>query len=121
MWMSQSCTHTEDEIQNFWAVELTRPVKIEGIRIQFRSDCCTDRNSGLTISVFDSRVALESWEGTDCGTFSGPPEDSSKPVTITCEEPVTGRVVRVLQQNQEPSPMTLCEVTLIGPGLMQQI
>ncbi|WAR15241.1 FUCL6-like protein [Mya arenaria] len=121
IWWSHSCTHTIGETHNFWAVELTRPVKLEGIRIQFRSDtCCTYRNTGLTISVFDTRVAMESEEGADCETFSGPPEDSSTPVTIMCQEPVVGRIVRILQQNEEEErSLSLCEVTLIGPGLMQ--
>ncbi|XP_052820361.1 fucolectin-1-like [Mya arenaria] len=120
IYRSRSCTHTKNETKNFWAVELTRPVQLEGIRIQFRSEkCCTFKNAGLTISVFDSRVAMESGEGTECGTFVGPPEDSSKPVDVMCQEPVVGRVFRVLQQNDEPWALTLCEVTLVGPGLIQ--
>ncbi|KAL3878239.1 hypothetical protein ACJMK2_030604 [Sinanodonta woodiana] len=47
---SYSCTHTENEMSPWWRVDLEVVYNIERIVLYGRSDCCTERLSGFSVS-----------------------------------------------------------------------
>jgi len=57
-------THTQDEQNAWWQVELAEPTIIESIKIYNRSDCCSDRLNNTNIILLDStqtEINVQSW------------------------------------------------------------
>lgn len=51
-----SCTHTNEDRNPWWKVDLLQPYVITSITITNRGDCCGDRIQGLQIRVGNSLV-----------------------------------------------------------------
>ncbi len=60
-----SATHTQENTPNpWWEVDLGASVPIESIKVWNRTDCCTDRLQGFTITVLDGSRA-KVWSKAD--------------------------------------------------------
>jgi len=51
IWSHGSVTHTYSSANNWWQVDLEAPYNINHINIYGRTDCCSERNRGLTVSI----------------------------------------------------------------------
>ena len=50
-WSGDSCTHTDTQNNPWWKVNFGRQVKVTGLRVYGRSDCCADRLQGFEVWV----------------------------------------------------------------------
>jgi hypothetical protein len=56
-WGGGSCTHTQNENQPWWQIDLGREYEIVKVVIFNRQDCCMDANNNLQIMVDDKLAA----------------------------------------------------------------
>lgn len=46
-----SCTHTQEETNPWWRVDLLVPIAVAAVRITNRQDCCQERLDGAEIRI----------------------------------------------------------------------
>jgi hypothetical protein len=86
LWGGGSVTHTNDEAYPWWMVDFGRQVKISGLRVYNRGDCCQEYLQGFTVYIGNSSL----------GTLGNTDQDTK--VRLVFSEPVTARYVRILPQ-----------------------
>ena len=109
---NNSVTHTKDEPNSWWQLELPLPAKIESIHIWNRTDtCCRNRLSNLRISVksdSDEVVKIKNFVGSEI-------EGDSK--LFEFDPPVMGRFVNIeiIKENLAKNGiLSLAEVEVWG-------
>ncbi|XP_033097895.1 deleted in malignant brain tumors 1 protein-like [Anneissia japonica] len=101
-----SCTHTQNEPNSWWMVDLQETFDINYVRIYNRVDCCQDRLLDAIV-----RVSLEedNQSGEQCGQpVSALDVRGGKRISRQCS--LNGRYVSVTVSNY----LTLCEVEVFG-------
>lgn len=103
-----SVTHTNQDPQAWWRVDLGQAYLLGSIHIWNRTDCCSERLSDFRVSVLDSSFS-EVW-GQDYNTAGGypNPELDINPLSPS----VTGRYVQV--QLHGTNYLSLAEVQVYG-------
>ncbi|MFX0204015.1 MAG: LamG-like jellyroll fold domain-containing protein, partial [Candidatus Hodarchaeota archaeon] len=112
-WGHGSVTHTKDEADSWWKVELPSPAMIEKIVIWNRSDCCGRRLSNFRVLVLLDESSAPVWSSKK---FEGPVKQGGSQV-FKVEPPVKGRFVKVqiLGKNKEGNGhLSLAEVQVFG-------
>ncbi|XP_071945661.1 scavenger receptor cysteine-rich domain-containing protein DMBT1-like [Antedon mediterranea] len=101
-----SCTHTQNEANSWWKVDLLETFDITSVTIFNRADCCTDRIVGAIVRV--SREE-DSQSGEQCGEPVSSIDVSRSP-RIVRKCTLNGQYVSVTVSNY----LTLCEVEVFG-------
>ncbi|XP_033104464.1 antigen WC1.1-like [Anneissia japonica] len=101
-----SCTHTQNEPNSWWMVDLQETFDINLVRMYNREDCCRDRLVGAVVRV---SLQEESQSGDQCGEPVSA-LDISRDSRISRECSLNGRYVSVTVSNY----LTLCEVEVFG-------
>ncbi len=113
-WGGNSVTHTADQVQAWWQVDLGNSYQIDTIRIHNRTDCCGARLNDAIVMVSD-----KPFPGTQLTPRSG---DGIHRWSLGAAKPLNtiavGRTGRhVLIQLPGKNPLSLAEVEVIGkPG-----
>ncbi|XP_034001797.1 fucolectin-4-like [Trematomus bernacchii] len=107
---SGSCTHTDEESNPWWRVDLLEPYVVTSIIISNRGDCCQQRLRGAQVHIGNS---LDNNGATNpvAGTISR--IDSNNLETLTFTDRVEGRYVTVRIPG-DGRVLTLCEVEVYG-------
>ena len=109
-WGQGSVTHTQDENNAWWEVDLGSSFEIENINLWNRTDCCADRLRSFYVFVSDTPIAADAdpedlenelWNVFRQNFFEG-----------NLQIPVgqTGRYVRVQQNDRRSLVLSLAEV-----------
>jgi len=105
-WSASSCTHTENEWDAWWQVDLEGRHSVSTVEVWNRKDCCGDRLDGFTVTVSDTD---DEFSGTYCGSEHKIAQGEVKKVECKGH---TGKYVRINLHKQ--APLTLCEVKVMG-------
>jgi len=92
-----SCTHTENQANAWWTVDLQATYTVDKVVVYNRVDCCSDRLRNTDVSI----------DGQLCGTIS----QEATVNTINCGNKL-GRIVKVTLKGS--NFLTLCEVEVWG-------
>ena len=112
-------SHTDNDINAWWELDLGRVVSIDSVVIHNRTDCCTERLSDFHLLVSDQPFADKSLENTidQAGVLNKFNPGAAATVT---DIPVgrTGRYIRVqLDSDNTPVPLHMAEVQVFGTEL----
>ncbi|KAM4688886.1 uncharacterized protein O3C94_006985 [Discoglossus pictus] len=102
---SGSCTHTNQDSNPWWKVDLKQSYKVQTIVVANRQDCCSDRLKGAEVRVGNSPDN----DNPVCGTIT----DVSKPTITLCCNGMEGQYVSVVIPKRAEY-LTLCEVEVYG-------
>ncbi|XP_054478165.1 uncharacterized protein LOC129110029 [Anoplopoma fimbria] len=106
-----SCTHTDEQTNPWWRVDLLKSYIVTSVIITNRGDdCCTERLNGAEIYIGNS---LQSEGTTNRMAGKIATLGSSNTFTLTFTEHVEGRYVTVLVPGSNRI-LTLCEVEVYG-------
>ncbi|KAM6445865.1 LOW QUALITY PROTEIN: ATP-dependent DNA helicase Q4 [Rhynochetos jubatus] len=110
-WERGSCSHTAEEPEPWWRVDLGRRHAVYAVVVKNRRDCCWRRLKGAEVRVGDSLVD-RGRRNPACGiiTDAGPGSLS----TVCCHG-LRGRYVTVTIPGREDA-LVLCEVEVIRQG-----
>ncbi|XP_075000623.1 LOW QUALITY PROTEIN: uncharacterized protein LOC142079776 [Calonectris borealis] len=110
-WERGSCTHTTEEPEPWWRVDLGRRHAVYAVVVKNRHDCCWERLKGAEVHVGNSLVD-RGRRNPVCGiiTDAGPGSLS----TVCCHG-LRGRYVSILIPGREDA-LVLCEVEVIRQG-----
>lgn len=106
-----SVTHTEGGSDNWWEVNLLDTYDISSVIIYNRSDCCSNRLEGFTVSIYNNDVGVFTYthpEGT-------PPYENVIPIP---SGGVEGDRLKVTNDNGQP--LSLAEVVVEAPLIQTQ-
>ncbi|XP_071144177.1 fucolectin-1-like [Mytilus edulis] len=118
------CTHTENELNSWWSVDLGAIYLISRVIIWGRKDCCIRRLSSFSI---DAAMPVKphkcgpyqfgTWTDFDKGEISECYYQKVKVdfLNATCQQNTVGQFVRI--QLDKTNPLTLCEVEIFGRQL----
>uniref|UniRef100_A0A803JG66 Fucolectin uncharacterized LOC100491211 n=1 Tax=Xenopus tropicalis TaxID=8364 RepID=A0A803JG66_XENTR len=99
------CTHTNNEYQPWWQLDLKKRYKVKSVIVVNRGDCCSERLKGAEIRVGDSPTN----NNPVCGTIN----DVSQATNILFCNGMEGRYLSVVIPGRK-GPLTLCEVEVYG-------
>nr|ABB29990.1 FBP32 precursor [Morone chrysops] len=105
-----SCTHTVEQTNPWWRVDLLEPYIVTSITITNRGDCCPERLDGAEIHIGNS-LQENGVANPRVGVISHIPAGISHTISFT--ERVEGRYVTVLLPGTN-KVLTLCEVEVHG-------
>ncbi|XP_023132500.2 fucolectin-3 [Amphiprion ocellaris] len=105
-----SCTHTAEESNPWWRVDLLESYIITSITVTNRGDCCAERLNGLSIHVGNS-LTNNGLDNPKAGTIAAAGLGES--VTVNFSDRVEGRYV-ILALSGEKRILTVCEVEVYG-------
>jgi hypothetical protein len=108
-YQQNSCTHTNQEINPWWKIDLGSPHFIESVYVWNRGDCCGARLQSL--------IAQTSNDDTRWETFDKLKEDPQNGGIYALLGPATGRFVRLALEKNTADFLTLCEVEIFGNRL----
>ncbi|XP_070534538.1 uncharacterized protein [Ptychodera flava] len=103
--VDKSCTHTLEDDDAWWKVDLGDVYPIDRVVITNRGDCCQDRLQGAVVRV---GIQENIKRNVKCGDTLSADHVSDRPITFECNG-VTGHVVSV-QLEERRDYLTLCEV-----------
>ncbi|XP_028985089.2 uncharacterized protein LOC114843053 [Betta splendens] len=103
-----SCTHTDEESNPWWRLDLLETYIITSITITNRGDCCAERIRGLQIRIGNS-LANHGLGNPIARTLNS----ADTKMTVTFSERVEGRVVTMVLPGVRRI-LTLCEVEVYG-------
>ncbi|XP_047454989.1 uncharacterized protein LOC125016511 [Mugil cephalus] len=109
IWGKGSCTHTFNDMNPWWRLDLPDIYKINTVTITNRRDCCHQRINGAEIRVGNS---LDGNGNTNprCAVISSIPAGTSK--TFVCNG-MEGRYINIVIPGRREY-LTLCEVEVDG-------
>ncbi|XP_034553429.1 uncharacterized protein LOC117822690 [Notolabrus celidotus] len=105
-----SCTHTAEQSNPWWRVDLLESYTIPSIIITNRGDCCSARLNGLEIYIGNS-LQNNGLGNPKVGTI--PHTGSGRSLTFRFDNPVEGRYV-TLKLPGSKRILSLCEVEVYG-------
>lgn len=103
-----SCTHTDNEINPWWIVDLKAEYRVFWVSITNREDCCADRLNGAEIRVGNS-AELGGTTNPRCATIDSLGLGETRKFYCEVSE---GQFVTINQPNG--GFLTLCEVEVFG-------
>ncbi|XP_032373501.1 fucolectin-5 isoform X4 [Etheostoma spectabile] len=107
---SGSCTHTDEEANPWWRVDLLESYVVTSVIVTNRGDCCETRLNGAEIHIGNS-LANNGASNPLAGTISRIGRGES--FTLTFTDHVVGRYVTVVVPGLSKI-LTLCEVEVYG-------
>ncbi|XP_028940141.1 uncharacterized protein LOC104522774, partial [Antrostomus carolinensis] len=110
-WEHGSCSHTTEELEPWWRVDLGHQHKVYAVVVKNRDDCCWERLKGAEIHVGDSLVD-RGRRNPVCGIITDTNPGSLN--TICCHG-LRGRYVSIFIPNREDA-LVMCEVEVIRQG-----
>ncbi|XP_070554944.1 uncharacterized protein [Ptychodera flava] len=117
-WSGNSCTHTLQEQNPWWKVDLQNIYKVDEVVITNRQDCCSTRLVGAVVRVGSS---ADFASNTQCGnTVTSNEISNSITITFNCSDGTNGRYVSVQLEGQNQF-LTLCEVEVYGSLLSENL
>ncbi|XP_060098892.1 fucolectin-like [Heteronotia binoei] len=110
-WIARSITHTNQQLNNWWSVDLGKEYDISLVVVKNRQDCCGERIQGATVHVGDH---MGDFGATSfiCGTITDLQKGSLS--TLFCNA-ARGRYVTIAIVGRE-SILSLAEVEVHGTG-----
>ncbi|XP_071172918.1 uncharacterized protein [Mytilus edulis] len=99
-------THTKNQNNPYWSVDLGKTVSVKQINIINRKDCCGNRLKNIAVTV---GVNLNKMK--HCSNFKGPGKNGQV-IVLTCKTPISGRYVKILRSGK--GYLSLAEVQVIG-------
>ncbi|XP_051263502.1 fucolectin-7 isoform X1 [Dicentrarchus labrax] len=105
-----SCTHTAEQTNPWWRVDLLEPYIVTSITITNRGDCCAERLDGLQIHIGNS-LQNNSLENTVVGTIAK--IGVAKSFNLPLSDRPEGRYVTLVLPGSKRI-LTLCEVEVYG-------
>ena len=108
-----TCTHTQTQSGPWWKVNFGRQIKVTGVRVFGRSDCCSDRLQGFDVWVGNHNYQPDA--NAACATNQDAPAADSY-IDVTCASPLTGTYLFVSIPGDDKI-LTLCEVLVHGEEL----
>ncbi|XP_066283953.1 uncharacterized protein [Branchiostoma lanceolatum] len=107
VWVGESCTHTTNERDPWWRVDLGTSQSVGRVVVTNRKDCCSERLEGFRVYVGDNS------DVTANPTCGGPQSVVGKDViAVNCGR-LTGRYVGIALTGAGRI-LTLCEVKVFG-------
>ncbi|KAL0977961.1 hypothetical protein UPYG_G00163900 [Umbra pygmaea] len=106
---SGSCTHTQNDTDPWWRVDLRHVYKVRTVSLTNRGDCCAERLDGAEIRIGNS-LELNGTNNTRCAVISHVPAGETH--YFQCNEMEGRYVVVVIPGRKEV--LTLCEVEVYG-------
>ncbi|XP_064911339.1 uncharacterized protein LOC135578892 isoform X2 [Columba livia] len=110
-WEHGSCTHTTEEPEPWWRVDLGARHAVYAVTVTNRRDCCWERLKGAQVHVGDSLVD-HGKRNPVCGIITDTSPGSTS--TICCHG-LRGRYVTILIPEREAA-LALCEVEVLRQG-----
>jgi len=109
-WRGGSCSHTGDQENQWWQVDLGEAAVVSKVIIYNRQDCCSERLNHVQVRVGG---ANQSSKSTDHANICGVVENAQgrRKLDITCKRPMVGRFVTVWIPG---GALTLCEVKVMA-------
>jgi len=105
-WGGNTCSHTQNNPNEWWRVEFDGSKAINTVQVLNRSDCCRERLSGVEVRIGDSPNPNEN---EVCGAVS---DDRAKngdfKIEITCSRLIRGKYLFFAQRRNDY--LTLCNV-----------
>ncbi|XP_067456300.1 uncharacterized protein [Thunnus thynnus] len=108
-WGQGSCTHTQNDRNPWWRLDLLKSYKINTVTITNRRDCCHQRINGAEIRIGNS-LSDNGNANPRCTVISSIPAGTSK--TFVCNG-MEGRYVNIVIPGRKEY-LTLCEVEVSG-------
>ncbi|XP_026149692.1 uncharacterized protein LOC113122505 isoform X4 [Mastacembelus armatus] len=108
-WVENSCTHTQNDRNPWWRLDLQKTYNIDTVTITNRKDCCPERLNGAEIRIGNSRID-DGNSNPRCAVISSIPAGTSK--TFECKG-IEGRYVNIVIPGRQEY-LTLCEVEVTG-------
>ncbi|KAK1799075.1 hypothetical protein P4O66_007341 [Electrophorus voltai] len=105
-----SCSHTEQEKDPWWRIDLLGKHFITSVSLTNRGDCCANRLNGTVIHVGNS-LKSEGQKNAVCAKVSSLCAGQTK--TFFCRRLIEGRYVTIVVPG-ENRILTLCEVEVYG-------
>merc|ERR1719446_145521 len=100
-WGSSSCTHTGNDANPWWQVDLGSQQTVTAIEIQNRGGCCGERLDGFTVTV----------DGQVCVSDEALPQGEVK--YVQCGSTLTGSSIKVSHEGYTGA-FTICEFAAIS-------
>ncbi|XP_075039887.1 uncharacterized protein LOC142099864 isoform X2 [Mixophyes fleayi] len=101
------CTHTNNDLEPWWTLDLRSTMKIVSIAVTIRGDCCGSRNKGAEIRVGNSK---EIKSNPRCAVITS--IDQGKTLSVNCHG-LEGQYVSVIIPGREEY-LSLCEVQVFA-------
>ncbi|XP_067367652.1 uncharacterized protein [Channa argus] len=108
-WGEGSCSHTQNDLNPWWRLDLLQTFKIKTVTITNRKDCCPERLSGAEIRIGNS-LNDNGNANPRCGVISSIEAGTSK--SFDCNE-MEGQYVNIVIPGRQEY-LTLCEVEVTG-------
>ncbi|CAG2214421.1 PLG [Mytilus edulis] len=99
-------THTKNQKNPYWSVDLGKTVSVKQINIINRKNCCGNRLKNIAVTV---GVNLKKMK--HCSNFKGPGKNGQV-IVLTCKTPISGRYVKILRSGK--GFLSLAEVQVMG-------
>ena len=111
---NNSVTHTNDENEAYWTLDLGSVKQIDGISIWNRTDCCSERLSNFHVFISDTPFTGTTVAASraQAGVFDHFQAGAANTVTNVVTNR-TGRYVRI-QLTSGSNPLSLAEVQVFG-------
>lgn len=107
----ESCTHTDQQTNPWWKVNFGRQIKVTGVRIYGRSDCCEDRLQGFEVWVGNHNYEPDA--NAACAVSQPAPTEPDYYVDVQCGSALKGTYLFVRVPGEDKI-LTLCEVQVRG-------
>ncbi|XP_066271170.1 uncharacterized protein [Branchiostoma lanceolatum] len=106
----KACTHTQNDYQPWWKVDLSRVYTVHRVSILNRGDCCGERLKNFTVRVGPNEDFAQN---NQCGaTYTDTPTDGQT-IEVYCNPPISGRYVSIQLMGRKDF-LSLCEVEVYG-------
>ncbi|XP_069568013.1 fucolectin-4 [Brachyistius frenatus] len=105
-----SCTHTDEQNNPWWRVDLLESYVVTEVIVTNRGDCCEQRLNGVEIRIGNS-LQNNGFQNPKVGTI--PNIGAGQSIAVTLTEHVEGRYV-MLSLPGTNRILTLCEVEVYG-------
>ncbi|VDI25850.1 Hypothetical predicted protein, partial [Mytilus galloprovincialis] len=99
-------THTKNQKNPYWSVDLGKTVIVKQINIINRKNCCGNRLKNIAVTVGVNMNKMK-----HCSNFKGPGKNGQF-IVLTCKTPISGRYVKILRSGK--GFLSLAEVQVMG-------
>ncbi|KAH0617338.1 hypothetical protein JD844_015390 [Phrynosoma platyrhinos] len=114
-WSHGSCSHTLEEMEPWWSVDLGARHTVTAVVVKNRQDCCSERIKGAQIHVGDYEDHYGKCSSL-CGTVTN---TSAGSLSILCCDGLKGRYVSLVIPGRTEY-LTLCELEVYGSRLRDE-
>ncbi|XP_077989192.1 uncharacterized protein LOC144443540 [Glandiceps talaboti] len=112
-WNGNSCSHTNNNQNAWWQVDLGDSYPVYQVIVYNRQDCCIERSLNLEVRIGTDKANIRS--NTACGQPADQKRIHEFPIIFNCDGPIEGRYVS-LQLKDRSDYLHVCEVKVMAPG-----